>query len=116
MNYSKILIALIFILFSTLSAIAANSYEEATQTVVKKEIIKGGPRDVVQTLVDVTVFQPTMTSLTITLKKSNGEVVSVTNTTALLTVISIQGLDAGDYTIHTEDDFNDVQTFSISVD
>lgn len=113
MSKYKISIAIIFVLISAFSTVYANSSVETTP--IKEEIIKGGPRDVVQTLVDITVLQPTMTPLTITLKKSNGEVVSVTSTTALSTVISLSGLDSGNYTVHTEDDFNDVQVFFISV-
>lgn len=73
----------------------------------------GGPRDVVQTAIDITIHQPTASDLLITILDSNGEVLMVVITDDLQTVISTENWEAGSYTIETTDLEADYQSFSI---
>lgn len=74
----------------------------------------GGPRDVVQTAIDIRVHQPTASDLIITIIKSNGEVLMTVSTDNLETIISTQDWESGNYTVETVDLVGDCQCFSIS--
>lgn len=74
----------------------------------------GGPRDVVQTAIDITIHQPTASDLLITILDSNGEVFMVVLTDDLQTVISTENWETGNYTIETIDLGADSQSFSIN--
>jgi len=116
MNFSKIFIITVTLLFGSLSLINATPINELSDVTIQTEEVEGGPRDVVQTLIATTVYQPTATPLNITIRKSNGEAAIVVNTSSLITVISSVGLEAGSYTVETVDNLNDVQTFSITIE
>lgn len=116
MNFSKFFIIIVVFLFGSLSLISATPINKLSDIIIQTEEVEGGPRDVVQTLIATTVYQPTATPLNITIRKSNGEAVIVVNTSSLITVISSVGLEVGSYTVETVDDFSDVQTFSIIIE
>lgn len=92
----------------------ANSYNHTTASTIHLVAKIGGPRDVVQTAIDIRVHQPTATDLTITVIKSNGEVLTTVLTDDLETIISTQDWESGNYTIETVDLAGDYQVFTVS--
>ncbi|BDS09766.1 hypothetical protein [Aureispira anguillae] len=77
---------------------------------------KGGPRDVVQTMTDVTVLQTETNHLHVTVIKTGGEVMYELTSENLETTISTNGWESGDYIVETVDDLDIYQEFSITVD
>jgi len=117
MNFSKIFIATITIFFASLSLTTANvSTTGLTELKIGEVVIEGGPRDVVQTKVDVTIIQPTASNLNITIVDANGVTVIVETTRTEETTISTIDLEDGDYIIETIDDDGDYQEFAIKID
>ena len=76
----------------------------------------GGPRTVIQAMTDVIVEQPTASHLETTIVDSQGTRVIEVETESASTVISLEGLEQGTYTVETVDDNGDYQTFSITVE
>lgn len=117
MNLSKIFIATITIFFASLSLTIANiSTTELVEVKVGEQVIKGGPRDVVQTKVDMTITQPTASSLNITIVDANGVVVIEQTALTEETTISTLDLEDGNYIVETIDNYGDYQEFSIKID
>ncbi|MFK7796534.1 MAG: hypothetical protein AB8E82_03710 [Aureispira sp.] len=76
----------------------------------------GGPRGVIQERTSIIVEQLTNDNLTITINDANGNQVHETVTTALRTVISTDGWNAGNYVVITKDDYGDEQYDYITID
>lgn len=76
----------------------------------------GGPRTVIQAMTDIVVEQSTTGHLETTIVNSQGTVVIETETDSRSTVISLDGLQQGIYTVETVDDNGDYQEFSIIVE
>jgi len=116
MNFSKIFIATITIFFASLSLTTANtSTTGLTELKIGEEVTEGGPRDVVQTMIDVIVLQPETNYLKINIVNSEGEVVIEQETEEIRTTLSTTGLEAGTYRVETEDEGADFQEFVIEV-
>ncbi|BDS09767.1 hypothetical protein [Aureispira anguillae] len=122
MNLSKFIVVIniifMIVLFSasTISATNSNNDPIAKETLsVGEEKVTGGPRDVVQTMTDVTVSQQQTDNLYITIIKVGGGIQCKVTTDRLHTIISTEEWDAGDYRIETIDDFNVYQEFYITV-
>ena len=118
MNVSKIfitlLVTLVFSFSVTATATMATAVNAVTPAAVKK--VEGGPRTVIQAMTDVVVYQPTSTNLYTTIVNSEGNSVIETETREANTVISLEGLPSGNYTLETIDDNGDYQEFSITVE
>lgn len=122
MNLSKFIVVIniifMIVLFSasTLSATNSNNDPITKETVlIGEEKVTGGPRDVVQTMTDVTVSQQQIDNLYITVIKVGGGIQCKATTDSLHTIISTEEWDPGDYRIETIDDFNVYQEFYITV-
>lgn len=115
MNFSKIFIATLTLFITTFSFSAANAFTEQLETASTEEVVKGGPRDVVQTKVDVTVYQPTATNLHISIINAEGTTQIEQTTRSQETTISTLGLEVGTYVLETVDDYGDYQEFVIEI-
>lgn len=125
MNLSKLVgtiaVTLVAILcsFSTVNANTSSdivSNKVPTFSAQLNMKVEGGPRDVVQLMTDVTIFQPETTNLQLNVVNSKGEVLLQMNSNKLKTVISTKGWDAGEYVIETIDDEDIYQEFVITVE
>lgn len=117
-KYAATAIAVLMTLLCSISTVNASvlSNDPLLGAVATKiEYSKGGPRDVVQTMTDVIVFQPTEDNLYINIINNEGEIVLQQETQGIKTVLSIMGLENGAYTVETIDDSEDIQEFTIEV-
>jgi hypothetical protein len=115
MNALKIFITLLTILTFSLNATAITVIVTNDASVEVKEVL-GGPRTVIQAMADVIIEQPTATYLETTIVDSQGNSVLETETETVSTVISLEGLVQGTYTVETVDDNGDYQEFNIIVE
>ena len=76
----------------------------------------GGPRTVIQAMTDISVNQETGTKLYTTILNSDGAAVIEAESEEVSTVISVEGLESGTYTVETVDEDGDYQAFSITVE
>jgi hypothetical protein len=103
MNISKFLIATLLTLTFSLNINAATTAD-------------GGPRTVIQAMTTVIVEQSTPTNLQTTIINDEGNAVIEVETEATSTLISVEDLPKGNYTVETVDDNGDYQAFSITVE
>lgn len=115
MNISNFFIALLTILTFSFNA-TASTITTANNVSVVAEKVEGGPRKVIQAFGEVVVFQPTVTTLFITIISSKGELVSKETTSAQEVIFSTEEWDAGTYKIETTDDQEGYQEFYITVE
>lgn len=126
MNFSKLAATVFTVLMTTLCAISTVN-ATASNNIIDKNIsdhviesmsadTKGGPRDVVQTMTDVTVLQAETNHLHVTVVKTGGEVMYELTSENLETTICTNGWESGDYIVETVDDLDIYQEFSITVD
>lgn len=121
MNFSKnaaTAIAVLITLLCSISNVNATNLLNRNipnSVILELEIEKGGPRDVVQTMVDVVVIQSTNNYLKISIVNSEGQVLIEQETEETKTVLSIGGLKAGTYRVETVDREEDYQEFVIEV-
>mgnify|MGYP000090938074 CR=1 FL=1 len=121
MNFSKnaaTAIAVLIAILCSISNVNAThllSSNIPTPIITELEAEKGGPRDVVQTMIDVIVLQPETNYLKINIVNSEGEVVIEQETEDVRTILSTTGLEAGTYRVETEDEGADFQEFVIEV-
>lgn len=109
------LIAIFVCTTFSLNASSTTTIEPVVNLLVVTPKVDGGPRTVIQAMTDITVTQPTSTNLYITIKNSSGDAVIEAETQSEQTVISIEELESGSYTVETVDDYNDYQEFSITI-
>ena len=76
----------------------------------------GGPRTVIQAMTTVIVEQSTPTNLQTTIINDEGNAVIEVETEATSTLISVEDLPRGNYTVETVDDNGDYQDFSITIE
>ena len=76
----------------------------------------GGPRTVIQAMTTVIVEQSTPTNLQTRILNEDGNAVIEVETEATRTLISVEDLPKGNYTVETVDDNGDYQAFSITVE
>ena len=114
MSYLNLFIAALITLTFSFNATATTSINLVTTEAVKK--VEGGPRVVIQAMTTIMVEQPTATHLETTIVDSDGNSVIELDTEEISTVISLEGLNKGTYTVETIDDNGDYQEFSIVVE
>ena len=102
MNILTIIIAAIITIAFSFNATAAT--------------LDGGPRTVIQAMTDISVNQETGTKLYTTILNSDGAAVIEAESEEVSTVISVEGLESGTYTVETVDEDGDYQAFSITVE
>lgn len=116
--YTILILVLVFSLSSNITH--ANDVEpELKPSVGIKTTLtdaNGGPRGVIQAKTSIIVEQLTNDNLTITINDANGNQVHESVTTALRTVISTDGWNAGNYVVITKDDYGDEQYDYITID
>ena len=114
MNISKFFIALLTTLTFSFNATATIITTTNISTAVQS--LDGGPRTVIQAMTDISVNQETGTKLYTTILNSEGTAVIESETEEVSTVISVEGLESGTYTVETVDEAGDYQAFSITVE
>jgi hypothetical protein len=116
MSFLNIFIATLLTLTFSLNINAATSLniQSTSPTAIQK--VEGGPRTVIQAMTDITVQQPTATNLYITIVDTDDNTVLETETQKVSTLISVAGLEKGNYIVETIDDNGDYQEFAITVD
>jgi hypothetical protein len=113
----NILIFSITLLATLTFSFNATAITATTTTIAAVEKVEGGPRTIIQNMTDVVVVrQPTATNLYTTIVNSEGNSVLEMETQDEDTVISVEGLEGGIYTVETIDDNGDYQEFNIIVE
>ena len=115
MNISKFFIALLITLTFSFNA-TATIITTTTNVSIAVHSLDGGPRTVIQAMTDISVNQESGTKLYTTILNSDGAAVIEAESEEVSTVISVEGLESGTYTVETVDEDGDYQAFSITVE
>jgi hypothetical protein len=115
MNISNFFIVLLTILTFSFNA-TASTITTACDVSLETKKVEGGPRTIIQNMTEVIIFQPTVTTLYITIISAKGELVSKMVASAQEIAFSTEEWDAGTYKIETTDDQQEYQEFYITVE